>query len=417
MSASEPTAAIATGPPSREAGSPFPVETLRARFPALVEARDREVFFDNAAGAQVPEDVIEAMRDHAVHRNMNRGARYARSGLVDRTIAEARQVISAFVNGEAPEEVLFGLNATSLIRTIAEAARPLFAPGDRVILTQLDHEANIEPWLRLGKDGVTPVFWKARGPEGRLEMDDLRAALREGNGRVRLVALPLASNATGRIVDVAYAAPIAREAGALVFVDAVHFGPHGPIDARALGADFLAFSGYKIFGPHIGFLWGRMEALRRLKPAREFFISADPPHAFEGGTQNYEGMAGMAAAIRYVLGVSPARIRAYEMELASALLREMLGIPGISILGDADPAKVGERVPTLAFSIQDKTPRAIVERLAGVGIHARDGHLYAPRLMEAVGIDPAVGLARISLCHYNTLSEIARLGEALRSMP
>jgi selenocysteine lyase/cysteine desulfurase len=225
--------------------------------------------------------------------------------------------------------------------------------------------------------------------------------------------MPLASNAIGRIVDVAAAARVAHEAGALAFVDAVHFAPHGPIDVQALGADFLAFSGYKIFGPHIGFLWGRAESYRRLTPVRDFFIPAEAPYGFEGGTQNFEAMAGMAAALRYVMEIGAERIRAYETELASALLEELCWVPGLSILGDADPAHVEARVPTVAFTIERSTPRAIVERLAERGIHAREGHMYARRLLEAAGRD---AVARVSLCHYNTRAEISRLGEALRSL-
>jgi selenocysteine lyase/cysteine desulfurase len=218
-------------------------------------------------------------------------------------------------------------------------------------------------------------------------------------------------------VDVAAAARILRDEGALVFVDAVHFLPHGPIDAKLLGADFLVFSGYKGFGPHIGFLWGRDDALRKLTPAREFFIPADPPYGFEGGTQNYEGMAGMAAAIRYMRGVGMDRIRAYETELAQALLQELRAIPGLTVFGDGDPANAHERVPTVSFRIQGHAPRAIDDRLGERGIHSRHGHMYAPRLLEAAGIAPSPGVVRVSLCHYNTRAEIARLGDTLRGLP
>lgn len=406
----------------------FDVTAARRRFPALREAAERQVFFDNAAGAQVPDEVVEAVRAHYAKRNVQRGGRYALSQEVDAAIAETRRLLAAFLNAAAPEEIVFGLNATSLIRMVAEAARPLFRPGDRVVVTELDHEANVGPWLRLEKDGVRPVFWKVRGREARLDPDELRALLRSDGGPVRLVALPLASNATGRIVAAAAAAAIAREAGALVFVDAVHFGPHGPIDARALGADFLAFSGYKIFGPHMGFLWGRGDALRRLAPAREFFIPAEAPYAFEGGTQTFEGIAGMAGAIRYLaswgegaderatLRSAMGRLRAAETTLAAALLRELATVPGLSILGDAAPDRVAERVPTVSFTVAGTAPAAIVERLTARSIHARDGHMYAPRLLEAAGVDVAAGVVRVSLCHYNTAEEIALLGEELRAL-
>jgi cysteine desulfurase family protein (TIGR01976 family) len=414
------------------------VTAIRARFPALREAADREQFFDNAAGAQVPDEVADAVRAHYVRRNVQRGGRYARSREVDRQIFETRRLLAAFLNAAGPDEILFGLNSTTLMRTIAEAARPLFKTGDRLVVTELDHEANVGPWLRLERDGVLPAFWKVRGTEARLDLDDLSAILKSRGGRVRLVAMPLASNATGRIADVAATARLAHDAGALLFVDAVHYGPHGSIDARALGADFLAFSGYKIFGPHMGFLWGRGETLRSLSPARELFTPAEPPHAFEGGTQAFEGIAGMAGALRYLAtldgGVgAPAadaspeemhaplrrameRIRAYETDLTAALLREMNAVSGLRVLGDADPDRVETRVPTVAFTIARKSPREIVERLAERSIHARDGHMYAPRLIEAIGLDPTTGVARVSLCHYNTHDEIARFGEALRSL-
>jgi len=434
--------AIAPGAPVLPGESPFPVKAARSRFPALREAGDRECFFDNAAGAQVPDEVLDAVRTHLLKRNVQRGGRYRMSREVDAQIAETRRLIAHFLNAAGPEEIVFGLNATNLIRSIAEAARPLLQPGDRVVVTNLDHEANVEPWLRLERDGVTPVFWSVRGTEARLELDDLRAILGSAGGPVRLVAMPLASNAIGRIPDVSGAAQVAREAGALLFVDAVHFAPHDRIDVQALGADFLVFSAYKIFGPHMGFLWGRAESLRRLTPAREFFVPEVAPDAFEGGTQSFEAIAGVAGALRYLasLGDSDAagasaaaratvaapdslreplrrgmeRIRAYEKTLAAALLRELRAVPGVAILGDDDPEQVGARVPTIAFTIGGRTPREIVEHLAKHSIHARDGHMYTPRLIEAAGLDPKTGVARVSLCHYNTLAEIARFGETLR---
>jgi cysteine desulfurase family protein (TIGR01976 family) len=402
--------------------SEFPVAAVRARFPALRAAGDGIVYADNAAGAQVPDEVIEAVRGHLTDRNAQRGGRYAESESVDRMIHEARESLAEFVNAEAPEEIVFGLNATGLIRTVAEAVRPLLRPGDEVVVSELDHEANVGPWLRLGSSGVVPEPWEVRGPEARLDLDELTHLL--SGGRVRLVALPLASNATGRIVDVARAAALARAAGALTFVDSVHFAPHGRIDARALGVDFLAFSGYKIFGPHTGFLWGRGKILASLLPAREFFIPPDPPHAYEAGTQNYEGIAGLAGAMRYLrsldpeqsLGAAMDRIRAYERGLAAELVRGLAQVPGLTILGDPDPANANERVPTVSFQIQGIPAARIVESLASRGIHARDGHMYAPRLLRAAGFDPEEGVARVSLCHYNTPVEIDRILEAVRAV-
>ena len=404
-------------------------EGVRARFPALREAGDREIFFDNAAGAQVPDEVVDAVRDHLVARNVQRGGRYARSREVDATIADARSLLAAFLNAGSPDEIVFGLNSTSLIRMVAESLRPRLRPGDRVVVTELDHEANIGPWLRLASAGVTPVFWKVRGSSASLDLQDLRALLRSPGGPVRLVALPLASNATGGIVDVALAARLARDAGALTFVDAVHFAPHGVVDVQALAADFLAFSGYKIFGPHVGFLWGRRDAFRELDPPREFFIPEGTPYAFEGGTQVYEGIAGMAGAMRYLASLGGAftegrpetpahamdRVREYETDLARAMLQALRETPGLRVLGEGDPARAANRLPTFSFRIDGVEPAEIVGGLAANGIHARDGHMYAPRLIEAAGIDPAKGVCRVSLCHYNTSAEIDRFAETIRS--
>jgi cysteine desulfurase family protein (TIGR01976 family) len=422
--------------------SRFDPARARRRFAALRDPA-APVFFDNAAGAQVPDEVVSAVREHLERRNVQRGGRYDRSRAVDAAILAARRRLAAFLNAAAPEEIVFGLNSTSLMRTVAEAIRPKLSPGDRVIVTELDHEANVGPWLRLERSGVEPRWWRVRGgAEARLDLEDLDAILREG--RVRVVALPLASNTSGRIVDVAEAARLARAHGAWTFVDAVHFGPHGPIDAAALGADFLAFSGYKIFGPHIGFLWGRRELLDSLEPAREHFIPPTAPYAYEGGTQNFEGIAGLSGAMEYLASAdaeeargpvaaercepadaaalggalrrSMARVREYETGLAARLLSVVASVPGVAILGDPDPARVASRVPTVSFTIEGATSAAIVDRLAAAGIQAREGHMYAPRLLRAAGIDPDAGVARVSLCHYNTSEEIDRLAAALRGL-
>ena len=398
-------------------------ERVRERFPALRAASQREVFFDNAAGAQVPDEVVDAVREHYAKRNVQRGGHYALSRAVDEGIADARRAIASFLNASSPREIVFGLNSTSLIRMVAEALRPRFRQGDRVIVTELDHEANIGAWLRLESSGIEPVFWRVVGGDaGRLDLDGLAGLLRAGAGRVRLVALPLASNATGRIIDVAGAAKLAHEAGALVFVDAVHYAPHGLIDVQAMGADFMAFSGYKIFGPHMGFLWGRADHLRMLEPARDFFIPAEAPYAFEPGTQSYEAIAGMAAALRYLASLdgsgslkrAMASIRAYEATLASYALERFQSVPGMKIYGDT--ASVEERVPTFAFRLGGRTCSAVVETLCSLGIHARDGHMYAPRLVRALGLDPEDGVCRVSLCHYNTPAEIEWVTETLRTL-
>lgn len=421
------------------------VAAARSRFAAL-RAPDAPVFFDNAAGAQVPDEVVAAVCEHLERRNVQRGGRYDRSRAVDATILAARRRLAAFLNAVSPNEIFFAQNSTSAMRAVAEALRPTFRSGDRVVVTELDHEANVGPWLRLESSGIEPLWWKTRGgSEARLELDDLAALLREG--RVRLVAMPLASNTSGRVVDVASAARLARDHGAWTFVDAVHYAPHGGIDVQALGADFLAFSGYKIFGPHIGFLWGREERLNALRPAREFFLPETSPYAYESGTQSFEGMAGMSGAMNYLASLgeeagapttapasidrcddaeaerlrsalrrSMAAVRAHEIGLAAALVETIRAIPGAAILGDSDPARAATRVPTVSFGIRGRSPAEVVDHLAAQGIQSREGHMYAPRLLIAAGFDPDQGVARVSLCHYNTLEEVGRLASALRSL-
>ncbi len=431
-----------------EAASPLAADTAfradraRRRFAALRRS-DAPHFFDNAAGAQVPDEVVAAMREHLEHRNVQRGGRYDRSRAVDAMILATRRRLAACLGAEGPEEIIFGLNATSLTRIAAEAVRSKLRPGDRVVVTRLDHEANVGPWLRLERHGIEPRWWNVRGDaDARLDLDDLETMLREGG--VRLVALPYASNISGRIVDVAAAATLARAHGAWTYVDAVHYGPHGPIDARAVGADFLVFSGYKIFGPHMGFLWGRRELLDSLDAVREHFIPATAPYAYEGGTQNFEAIAGMAGALHYLATAeadappppppaescdeagaaafgaafhrSMARIRAYEIDLAARLVRAVASTPGATILGDADPGRADGRVPTVSFTVRGRQPAAVVDHLASHGMHARDGHMYAPQLLRAAGFDPDSGVARVSLCHYNTPAEVERLGQALHTL-
>jgi cysteine desulfurase family protein (TIGR01976 family) len=424
------------------ADTPFLAATARRRFAAL-RAPDAPVFFDNAAGAQVPDEVVAAVRAHLEGRNVQRGGRYDRSRAVDAVILATRRRLAAFLGAGAPEEIVFGLNATSLTRIAADAVRSKLRPGDRVVVTQLDHESNVGPWLRLERFGIEPRWWRLRGDaEARLELEDLEAILREG--RVRLVALPLASNVSGRIVDVAAVSRLARVYGAWTYVDAVHYGPHGPLDAQALGVDFLVFSGYKIFGPHVGFLWGRRELLDSLEAVREQFIPATSPYAYEGGTQNFEAIAGLsgmlhylatadeeapaaapaaevfaaeeAAALRSALTRSMDRIRAHEIGLAAGLVRAVASMPGAAILGDADPERADARVPTVSFTIAGKRPEAIVDHLASRGIHAREGHMYAPELLRAAGFDPDLGVARVSLCHYNDAEEVELLAAALREL-
>lgn len=412
---------------------PFPIDEIRRRFPALAAA-GRFIFFDNAAGAQVPDAVLSAVADHLLMRNVQRGGPYRQSREVDATIARARESVAAFVNARGPDEIAFGLNATSFIRSISLAVSQTLGSRAEIVVSDLDHESNIATWLALERAGARIVWWRARvGEDGaRLHSADLEPLLTE---RTRIVACTIATNATGSLVDVADVARRAHAAGAEVFLDAVHYAPHGPIDVQALDCDYLVSSGYKVFAPHMGFAWCRREAINRLPTFREDFIPDVTPDKLEAGTYAYENVAGMDAAITYLesLGRSTSAerdpqigrvdairagmtaIAAYERTLSARLLDEVANIPGLAVHGVTDRARLHERVPTLCFTVAGVASSAIAEGLASRGIGLRSGHMYSPRLMKRLGLLPN-GAVRASLVHYNTAEEIARFGATLRSV-
>ena len=407
----------------------FPAESLRAQFPALQRAGSF-IFFDNAAGAQIPQSVLDAVNRHLIDHNVQRGGRYPQSIAVDETVARARESVAAFINAPRAEEIAFGMNATSFIRTISLAIGLTLGERNEIIVTDLDHAANVETWLALERMGAKFVWWKMRA-DGCLDMDDLKALL---SPRTRLVACTLTSNALGSIVNVRAAADLAHAAGAEILLDSVHYGPHGPMDVQAFDCDYLVCSGYKIFAPHMGFMWGRYELLMNLPTFREDFIPDEPPGKIEAGTFVYENVAGMDAAVQYLArlgrtlsglpGAPDARslradtrfamqaIQAYEQGLSLELARVLRG-NGAQIYGIDDDARVGERVPTFCFNMPGISPRVVTEHLARANIGIRDGHMYAPRLMRRLNVPVESGVARVSLVHYNTLAEIQRFAEAL----
>lgn len=416
--------------PSR-AAIDFPAQALRAEFPALAAAGDF-VFFDNAAGAQIPRAALDAVNRHLIEHNVQRGGRYPHSRAVDDIIAKGRASIAALLNARRPEEIALGMNATSFIRTISLALGQTLQRRDEIIVTTLDHEANVATWLALASFGAKIRWWEVRA-DGELHLEDLQPLL---SSRTRLVACALASNALGTVVDVRRVAELAHAVGAEVFLDAVHYGPHGPIDVQALDCDYLVCSGYKIFAPHMGFMWGRYELLKSLPTFREDFIPDEPPFKIEAGTFIYENVAGMHAAIGYLaqLGArlggnqsadaSPTRehlqramteIRSYEQALSAELL-QVLTERGATIYGVGDRSRVEGRVPTICFNLPDVAPATVTERLTAAGIAVRDGHMYAPRLMKRLGLDPQIGAVRVSLVHYNTLAEIERFAQALSTV-
>ena len=409
------------------AESTFPLRDVRSAFPALARSAPF-IFFDNAAGAQAPQVVIDTVMRHLTDYNVQRGGRYEKSLEVDAVIARARASVAMFLNARDSNEIAFGMNATSFIRLISLAiGQSLDQERCEIVVTDMDHEANVATWLDLERFGAKCRWWRMRD-NGILDVSDLESLL---SPKTRLVACTVASNALGSITDVAGVARIAHRVGAEVFLDCVHYGPHGVIDVQEWDCDYLVCSGYKIFAPHMGFLWGREELLQGLGTFREDFLPNRPPEKIEAGTFIYENVAGMDAAVsyleslgkrvsqngraasrRYDLVSAMEAIASYERNLSEHLLTTLADC-GAMIYGICDLESLNQRVPTVLFNLPNVKPETLVEGLARKGIGARDGHMYAPRLMRRLGLSPDTGAVRVSLAHYNTQEEIDFLGEAL----
>ena len=404
----------------------FPTAAVRAAFPSL-NRPPGFVFLDNAAGAQVPQIVLDAVNHHLLECNVQRGGRYAQSREVDATIVRARQSVADLVNARDPNEIAFGMNATSFIRLVSLAVEQTLGARNEIVVTDMDHAANVATWLALERNGAKFLWWKMRD-DGLLHAEDLAPLL---SSRTRLVACTLTSNAIGSIVDIAAGARVAHEVGAEIFIDAVHYGPHGLIDVQAFDCDYLVCSGYKIFAPHMGFLWGRLQLLQKLPTFREDFIPDEPPGKIEAGTFIYENVAGMDAAVRYLeelgnslsegdkphsrraaLQKSLSAIQAYEQSLSLEMLN-VLNCCGATVYGITDPNRIDKRVPTLCFNLPNISPARVTEEFARKSIGVRDGHMYAPRLMKRLGLTPESGAVRASLVHYNTRDEVRQFGEVL----
>jgi len=407
----------------------FPSDEVRSQFPALHQEPDF-IFFDNAAGAQIPQVVFDAVNRHLLHCNVQRGGRYPRSMEVDAVIERARGSVAVLINARDSREIAFGMNATSFLRLLSLAIGRTLETRNEIVVTDLDHEANIATWLQLEREGARVVWWKMR-EDHSLHVEDLAPLL---TSRTRLVACTVASHALGSIVDVATVGKLAHAAGAEVALDCVHYSPHALIDVQAFDCDYLVCSGYKVFAPHMGFLWGRLELLHKLPTFREDFIPDEPPGKIEAGTFIYENVAGMAAAVTYLealgnslaaekeIGRSTSRrdsivramasIREYESTLSLAMLEE-LESAGAVVQGVRDKTRVSERVPTFCFNVAGVAPASVTQIMSDRGIAIRDGHMYAPRLMKRLDRDLETGVNRASILHYNTIEEIHEFGKVL----
>lgn len=415
---------------------PLDLPRIRACFPALTSP---DVYLDNPGGTQVPHHVIDRMVDYLVTKNANHEGAFATSRASDALVNEARQAAADFFNAARAEEIVFGANMTTLTLHLSRSLARRLQPGDEIIVTRLDHDANISPWLLAAEDRGCRLRWLDFDVEdGTLRLDQLDGLL---SARTRLVAVGYASNALGTINPVASIVERAHAAGALIYVDAVHYAPHGPIDVQALGCDFLVASAYKFFGPHVGVLYGRHALLEELPAYRVRPAPSDPPGKFETGTGNFEGLAGTLGAFDYLAWVGESfgadqaerfrgpftgrrlrfkqamsAIRAHEIEMAGLLLDTLQGVPGLTIYGLTDRRRLDARAPTVSFTLRGRHPRQVAEALGRDGIYAWDGNYYALAVTERLGLEASGGMVRVGLAHYNTPAEIERLGESLRRL-
>ncbi len=405
------------------------VAWVRSRFPSLEMQVNGQTaaFLDGPAGTQVPTQVIEAIRNYLMTSNANTGGVFSTSQRSDEMIANARTAMADFFHSDS-DEVVFGQNMTTLTFAVSRAIGRELVSGDEILLTALDHDANFAPWKALEERGVTIRVADIREKDCTLDIEDLKSKL---SHRTRLVALGYASNAVGTINPVVEITRLAHAAGAMTFIDAVHYAPHGLTDVKEVDCDFLVCSPYKFFGPHMGTLYGKREHLERFQPYKVRPSHDQTPDRWETGTLAHELIAGIGAAIEYIAGVGhhsdpAAKTRrdalaaayrttvAYERRLIAKLIEGLESIPSVHIYGITDPSRFEERCSTLSLRIGDHPPKTIAEFLVRRGIFTWEGNYYAINLTERLQVEHKGGMLRIGLVHYNTLEEVERLLCALR---
>jgi cysteine desulfurase family protein (TIGR01976 family) len=404
---------------------------VRSQFPSLSQTVNGQpaVFLDGPGGTQVPQRVIDAITGYLTNSNANTCGAYATSRRTDAIIAEARAAMADFL-GCDHDEIVFGPNMTTLTYAISRSIGRELGPGDEILLTYLDHDANVSPWQALEERGVTIRFAEINHDDCTLNMADLAQKI---SSRTRVVAVGYASNAVGTINDVSEIVRLAHKKGAMAYIDAVHYAPHGPIDVRALDCDFLACSTYKFFGPHMGVLYGKREHLQHLQPYKVRPNTNAIPNRWEWGTLNHECIAGIAACVNYLadmgrqvdssasdrrsaLLAAYRAIQQHERGLSETMVRGLLEIPGLNLYGIADPEKFDRRCPTFAVRIANHTPLKLATALGERGFFTWDGNYYALNLTERLDVEKDGGFLRIGIAHYNTAEEIARLLTALREI-
>ncbi|HEX6480800.1 MAG TPA: cysteine desulfurase-like protein [Ktedonobacteraceae bacterium] len=424
---------------------PFDLSSYRRYFPSLKQEINGKpaIYFDNPGGTQVALQVIDAMVAYFLEANANSHGVFLTSKRTDEVIANARGAMADFLHASSPNEIVFGPNMTTLTFAFSRAIGKTLRPGDEIVVTVLDHDANVAPWLALQENGVVIRRVDVHPENVTLDMEDMRAKINE---RTKLVAVGYASNAVGTINDVATIIRWAHEAGALTWIDAVQFAPHGPIDVQELDADFLVCSSYKFFGPHLGILYGKAEHLERFPAYKVRPSSNEIPERWETGTLNHEGLAGLVGVIDYMamlgheqseryedafktdegerlysgrqweLKIAMQAMMDYERGLSAQLLAGLREVKGMQIYGITSPQDYALRVPTVACNIEGHSPEKLAEHLAGEGIFAWNGNYYAVGIMERLGLEEHGGALRLGMAHYNAPEEIDRVLECLERL-
>ena len=413
---------------------PLDLSVIRGQFPSL----DRPAtFFDNPGGTQIAQQSLDRINRYLLECNANHDGAFATSQQSDAILHEAHTAMGDFLNASSPDEIVFGANMTTLTLHISRSLARRLNPGDEIVVTRLDHDANISPWLLIAEDRGCNVTWVDFDVEDcTLKLEDFEKALER---KPKIVAFGYASNATGTINPVRKLTKMAKGSGALVYVDAVQYAPHGPIDVKAIGCDFLVCSAYKFFGPHVGILYGKLELLEELKAYKVRPAPGNPPGKWMTGTQNHEGIAGVLGALEYFewladlfaevqmrglaeegftdrrlkLKAAMTVVRAYEFELSRALIQAIASIPGTHIHGLTDMKRLDERVPTVSFTMEGKHPVEIAGALGKEGFYVWDGNYYALAVTERLGVESSGGMVRVGPVHYNTLDEVERFREIL----
>ena len=413
------------------------INTVRQQFPSL----DRPaVFLDNPAGTQISKQSLDRINRYLLDHNANHEGMFETSRRSDEVLHEAHTAMADFLNASRPEEIIFGNNMTTLTLHMSRSLARMLQPGDNLLVTRLDHDANISPWMLIAEDKECNLIWvDIDVEEGTLDLDDFAKAIEK---KPKIAAFGYASNLLGTVNPVKKMIKMAHDAGALTYIDAVQYAPHGPIDVQDLDCDFLVCSSYKFFGPHAGALYGKYDLLRDLKAYKVRPASNELPYKFETGTQNHEGIAGVLGALEYFewlgrefggdqaqawkdagfsgrkleLKKGMSAMQAYETELSKKLIEIVQSAPGTHIYGITDFNRLAERVPTVSFTLEGKDPEKVADAIGKQGFYVWNGHNYALAIVERLGLLDAGGMIRVGPVHYNTIDEIERFGNVLRQV-